>query len=968
MNCEFSVRVSFLELYNEELFDLLAPIEDTKTKTLRLFEDSHRKGSVIIQGLEEVLVNNKQEVYAVLERGSQQRKTAATLMNATSSRSHTIFTITVHMKENSSVEGEEMLKIGKLNLVDLAGSENIGKSGAVAFRAREAGSINQSLLTLGRVISALVERTPHIPYRESKLTRLLQDSLGGKTKTSIIATISPASVNIEESLSTLDYAHRAKNIMNRPEVNQKLTKKEALHIYTDEIERLRRDLNAARDKNGIFMDADNYNQMIFQIQAQHTELNEKMNKIKELEELIVEKEEESRQSAAAISELTVDVQSKDMLLTEARIREEKLNEELQTEQTRSSELKYLVKYHLNTEEKMSDEALTLFRTTNENARVIEALHTRLDRKQSVEDRNWNNSQRFREDHRKCMADVTKLVGKLREGHTLSISDVREKLEQRSADTQALSEKCSKVLQSTAVAIEQLNASLLSDVDRQMDSTNQQYSELTPLVNQACEKARADLHSKLQLLTNSVQTLKSLHSALQSENSKLEKLIVDQFSELCSDLQRSADENARNIDKLKDSLAQISGKWEHLLQETCARSSNFVKDQDKYSNEYGKKMSGAIKQMESLSNQVIQLMGQLKEIDGSTKERFSVSKDLFTKLAKDVSETGGESTMATKTWTTALDNVKTVQDGVENKLMSVYKDKLVNQPKEILQSQSERIFKEEKESMDKVEELVHTIKKEQGEAVEDVKAVVVNTHNNLLNDLTALTTTVKKAAQQNSAQMTGGKQKCLQTLKSLSEEEYSSTRTLHEMINSQCDHVTNCGIRVQGLLQQATGNVEEFWEETYLVDTPTGGTPMRKKWEVPGKLTVPSPHERVIARYRAVNREVQNAIDGTTDDNVRGPDDSWSENCFRKIADPVVEVRKQLDLEDVDEEDAENRNPLDNSLNGSRLETISESTEPLECSSSASSIAEKVCDINGHECNKASLNKVLIIYTLVAGKC
>ena len=193
-------------------------------------------------------------------------------------------------------------------------------------RAREAGNINQSLLTLGRVITALVERAPHVPYRESKLTRMLQDSLGGRTRTSIIATISPAQVNLEETLSTLDYAHRAKNITNRPEVNQKLTKKAMLKVravkgfvsamprlhmfisvhirtvcmsptvtyihtyihlymlnpqcvkqlllvwlsffdhssvpgtqeYTEEIEKLKRDLVATREKNGIFLSQENY--------------------------------------------------------------------------------------------------------------------------------------------------------------------------------------------------------------------------------------------------------------------------------------------------------------------------------------------------------------------------------------------------------------------------------------------------------------------------------------------------------------------------------------------------------------------------------------------------------------------------------------------------------------------------------------------------------------------------------------
>ena len=140
--------MSFLELYNEELFDLLSGESDL-TK-LRLYEDSARKGSVIIQGLEEVQVHSKKEVYDILEKGSKKRQTAATLMNAHSSRSHTVFTVTVHMKESSNGDGEEVLRIGKLNLVDLAGSENVGRSGAIDKRAREAGNINQSLLTLGR--------------------------------------------------------------------------------------------------------------------------------------------------------------------------------------------------------------------------------------------------------------------------------------------------------------------------------------------------------------------------------------------------------------------------------------------------------------------------------------------------------------------------------------------------------------------------------------------------------------------------------------------------------------------------------------------------------------------------------------------------------------------------------------------------------------------------------------------------
>lgn len=130
----------------------------------RMYEDSVRKGSVNVQGLEEVQVHDKQEVYRILERGSEKRRTAETKMNANSSRSHTVFSLTVYINQKS-IDGDDMLIKGKLNLVDLAGSENIGRSGAVDKRAREAGDINRSLLALGNVIRSLVEKAPHVPYR-----------------------------------------------------------------------------------------------------------------------------------------------------------------------------------------------------------------------------------------------------------------------------------------------------------------------------------------------------------------------------------------------------------------------------------------------------------------------------------------------------------------------------------------------------------------------------------------------------------------------------------------------------------------------------------------------------------------------------------------------------------------------------------------------------------------------------------
>uniref|UniRef100_A0A8C7U4F9 Kinesin family member 11 n=1 Tax=Oncorhynchus mykiss TaxID=8022 RepID=A0A8C7U4F9_ONCMY len=372
---EFSVKVSLLEIYNEELFDLLSPFPDV-TERLQLFDDPRNKRGVIIKGLEEITVHNKNEVYQILERGSAKRKTASTLMNAYSSRSHSVFSVTIHMKE-ITVDGEELVKIGKLNLVDLAGSENIGRSGAVDKRAREAGNINQSLLTLGRVITALVEKRPHVPYRESKLTRILQDSLGGRTKTSIIATVSPASINLEETLSTLDYANRAKNIMNKPEVNQKLTKRTLIKEYTEEIERLKRDLAATRDKNGVYLSSENYESMAAAISSQEDHITEYTEKIAAVEEELKSVTELFEDRKEKLDKCTNDLEEKNQKLQET-------HRDLQKTKQKLTEEEFIVSELAATEEKLYTTADKLLTTVDESTKDVSGLHAKLERKKKVE--------------------------------------------------------------------------------------------------------------------------------------------------------------------------------------------------------------------------------------------------------------------------------------------------------------------------------------------------------------------------------------------------------------------------------------------------------------------------------------------------------------------------------------------------------------------------------------------------------
>mmetsp|Transcript_5963 Transcript_5963/g.5295 ORF Transcript_5963/g.5295 Transcript_5963/m.5295 type:complete len:226 (+) Transcript_5963:309-986(+) len=193
---QFLVRVQMLEIYNEKIRDLLS---SNPNNNLELKEND---GGVYVKDQSDFVVNTCEQMSKLLESGKSNRKTGCTEMNKESSRSHCVFSIIIEASENKGEENN--ITRGKLNLVDLAGSERQSKTHAQGDRLTEAKSINQSLSCLGNVISALVDgKSQHIPYRNSKLTRILQDSLGGNTKTIMIANIGPACYNFDETISTL---------------------------------------------------------------------------------------------------------------------------------------------------------------------------------------------------------------------------------------------------------------------------------------------------------------------------------------------------------------------------------------------------------------------------------------------------------------------------------------------------------------------------------------------------------------------------------------------------------------------------------------------------------------------------------------------------------------------------------------------------------------------------------------------
>ena len=325
---QFLVRCSMLEIYNEEVRDLLNK-SDEKLKLRRTSD-----GTVFVEQLSSHEVKDDVECMKLLDKGSKNKEVASTDMNERSSRSHCIFTLIV---ESSKAEddGREHITKGKLNLVDLAGSERQKKTKATGKQFKEACKINQSLVTLGNVIQALVEKggSGHVPYRDSNLTILLEDSLGGNAKTVMLAAIGPANYNFDETCNTLRYADRAKKIKNAPKINEN-PKDAKIREMRDEIEILKKRL--AEQLKGI--KGFNINELMAAGGEGHDD------QMKLLEQQIRDEEEELEKQAdlerKKIAEMqNIDKKKRDELMANLKTKQELVEKERKEKENILKELK-----------------------------------------------------------------------------------------------------------------------------------------------------------------------------------------------------------------------------------------------------------------------------------------------------------------------------------------------------------------------------------------------------------------------------------------------------------------------------------------------------------------------------------------------------------------------------------------------------------------------------------------------------
>uniref|UniRef100_A0A182KAR0 Kinesin motor domain-containing protein n=1 Tax=Anopheles christyi TaxID=43041 RepID=A0A182KAR0_9DIPT len=810
---EFSMRISYLELYNEELCDLLSTDDTIK---IRIFDDVQKKGSVIVQGLEEIPVHSKDDVYKLLAKGQERRKTASTLMNAQSSRSHTIFSIIVHIKENG-IDGEEMLKIGKLNLVDLAGSENISKAGnEKGIRTRETVNINQSLLTLGRVITALVEKTPHIPYRESKLTRLLQESLGGRTKTSIIATVSPGNKDFEETLSTLEYAHRAKNIQNKPEANQKLSKKTVIKEYTEEIDRLKRDLIAARDKNGIFLAEETYNEMVYKSESATKELNDKSALIKALKEDLAKKESIFNEVACSLAEREEELRrtADDLGQTRAELTNTKKN--LSKTKRRYVEKKVILEHHLKTEQMLTGQAKELINVVEAVTEDTNGLHDTVDRRRELDNRNKSATEQFVDRVRHRIRTIQDDVG-IMANHYNKQQEVVHNQTKAHLST----------LESVSHSLLQQNASLVGAFKEAIEGKMvERHDEVIRFLDQV-EQSRLTL---METFTGTMEKLKlSIRTTMDGQHDQVRK----QFDRMIEHGQARDAECSKFCQNFTGQLVEldsITSNFEHnhtVLHDYVAQSKQKHQAELEAAKELEAKMSSL-------------LAGFVQQMTASKQQQSELSQ-VVVRVSDELVSKGMGVTEKLQTIRLSIDEKK------EKALESTVVWDSHEQECATLVQQHQRKVSEELACVDlSVAEvsnvaLAATIEQQRTQAsasLEDAHAKVQEfTH---------------KLDAQNGHFGQAQEKGIERTLSSLDVQQQARV----QFGSARCDHTQRIGQTIECFerrareeqLTELQNEFERFHEKDLTFYQSTGKTPIRKKVQYPRDIAMTSPDERILRRF------------------------------------------------------------------------------------------------------------------------
>ncbi|PSK50389.1 hypothetical protein B9Z65_333 [Elsinoe australis] len=828
---ENSVKCSFIELYNEELRDLLSLEENAK---LKIYDDNSKKGSTttLVQGMEESHIKSASKGLELLRNGSYKRQVAATKCNDLSSRSHTVFTITVYMKKTSDT-GEDFVSAGKLNLVDLAGSENIQRSGAENKRAAEAGLINKSLLTLGRVINALVERSSHIPYRESKLTRLLQDSLGGRTKTCIIATLSPAKSNLEETISTLDYAFRAKNIKNKPQANAMVSKKTMLKEFTAEIEKLKSELMATRQRNGVYLTQEAFEEMATESESRRILSEEQRDKIEIMETSLRNKVQELFTLTNNFSSLKKDNESTRMTLEGTVTLLEKTELVLGHTKKNLAEESYIRKAHQATEMQLLGVGGELLSTLDTTTGDIRGLHAKLRRRSDLHSSNRDAWGTRRTDAIQAAHGLDQRMEDLRTRQEAFLESLTSRMQSFVSDELQELKQSQDFLAGKVDSFQKSQAEVNVQTTKAKDDMNAVLAEIRTLRGDVKDKVGAgmeDLTAAAQRISAGISNeLEAFHTQLHGSYSSLGR----DFKSIFEDVTRQMNEQKSEVERLQSELVNANNA---LLESQAASRQTLVHA-----------MTSERETAARERNELLQQIGSLIQSSAAKQEqRVQSHIDNLTASASasesvhSTAQTGYSSSMATWSGSSAalISQCLTSRDAIKSKIKSDWS--LANSTTDSIKSTTQAVHSQTLDIVNAQMTAMDSQLSSLDEIIARVKAQNETHHAAHTESLSLLGRDVTDSYSSIGAHMTSS---------------YNRTQSLHDDMSARAEdlHRTIPVLASEGVLRAALNSITSSIQAHDLAEyVPTGTTPAKQIYTYPTTLPRTSAHEDLLnAMHRGV---------------------------------------------------------------------------------------------------------------------
>ncbi|KAI7748783.1 hypothetical protein M8C21_013644 [Ambrosia artemisiifolia] len=766
-NAEYSVKVTFLELYNEEITDLLAPeeiskigIEDKQKKLLPLMEDG--KGGVLVRGLEEEIVTSANEIFTLLERGSAKRRTAETLLNKQSSRSHSLFSITIHIKE-STPEGEELIKCGKLNLVDLAGSENISRSGA-----RE---------LLKRICSL-----------DSKLTRLLRDSLGGRTKTCIIATVSPA-------------------------VNQKMMKTTLIKDLYGEIERLKAEVYASREKNGVYLPKERYDQEEMERKSMADKIEKMGIKMENQQKQFEELQTQFNARVEECCELSCKLELTQTTLNQTNDVLANTEETLKKCQYALKERDFIIQEQQKAENALAQQACILRADLEKSLQDNASLFMKIAREDTLNATNRSVVDKFE-------SELAQDVGSLCNMVAASVSQQNDQL-------QCIEKFCDTLIN--------INNKAISDLKKKVsDSRNLYISHVEDMEN-VVRLHKASANGSLEdISAKAISNARSVEELLAEEASKGQS-IFDELQGTISTQQGEIVAFARALRKLMVESKELGNHANHVDEIQTKNIDDFQKAYEEQSR------SDAQKLIADVTSLVSSHMSRQKQmVDACLAGIRETAAESKTVLDGHASSIEGITTDAKRKWQEfSLQSENDARDSADFSAAKHCRFELLLQK---CVDTTEMALNHSK----KTHELVTNVGKEHVLAVEEL--VRSASENNELHD--AEVSSARKSAEEDVLKnsediikhMEGTCQKEQDTVNGILETTKAQSVFLETL---QKDHAAQ-----SGAIQQ---KAHDTFQQKYMDYEPSGNTPLRCETDVPSKITIESlramPMETLLEEFR-----------------------------------------------------------------------------------------------------------------------